>query len=71
VSSIGTGAAVQGGQVGRFERTDGTVQVTYFEHPLYLYTGDAEPGQRTGHDLQDEFGHWSLVGPDGKPLSTR
>jgi len=59
---------VQAGSVGRVTRPDGALQVTYFKRPLYLYIGDSAPGQRTGHDLTDEFGHWSLVAPDGQPL---
>jgi predicted lipoprotein with Yx(FWY)xxD motif len=56
---------------GKLERDDGIVQATYAKHPLYLYTGDATPGQHAGHDLTDEFGHWSLVAPDGKPIALK
>jgi predicted lipoprotein with Yx(FWY)xxD motif len=62
---------VEAGRVGKEERRDRALQYTYFGRPLYLYTGDAAAGERNGHDLTDEFGHWSLVGTDGKPLATK
>ncbi len=37
--------------LGLTRRTDGTHQVTYKGHPLYLYAGDAKAGQVNGEDV--------------------
>ena len=57
--------SLQGVMLGTVERSDGTTQVTYNGHPLYLYAKDAGPGSTTGHDVTDTWGKWYLVGPTG------
>jgi predicted lipoprotein with Yx(FWY)xxD motif len=61
--------AAQGGAdqalLGTTERDDGTMQVTYDGQPLYLYSGDSQPGDANG------FGQgkvWYPVAPDGAPM---
>ncbi len=49
-------------------RDDGTAQMSYNGHPLYHYVGDAARGDTTGHDLRDDWGHWSLLTPQGQPI---
>jgi mono/diheme cytochrome c family protein len=55
------------GQVGVFERLDGTYQVSYtdmptYDHvPLYTYSADTEPGDRNGESLFDTW--YSIVLP--------
>jgi predicted lipoprotein with Yx(FWY)xxD motif len=47
------------------ERDDGSMQVTYDGQPLYLYSGDSQPGDANG------FGQgnvWYPVSPDGAPM---
>jgi predicted lipoprotein with Yx(FWY)xxD motif/polyisoprenoid-binding protein YceI len=44
---------------GTTERTDGTVQVTYNEWPLYYWINDVEPGDTTGHAVG---GVWAVAG---------
>jgi predicted lipoprotein with Yx(FWY)xxD motif len=39
-------------------RTDGTKQITYDNHPLYLFAGDQKPGDTTGDGLG---GVWHIV----------
>ena len=56
---------LQGVMIGTVERSDGTTQVTYNGHPLYLYAKDAGPGSTTGQDVTDQWGEWYLVGPAG------
>lgn len=47
------------------ERDDGTQQVAYDGHPLYLYQGDSKPGDANGNGL-DQFGaEWYALTPDG------
>lgn len=50
------------GDVGTIEWDDGTLQVTLEGWPLYLFAGDAEPGDTAGQGVQ---GVWWVVGPDG------
>jgi predicted lipoprotein with Yx(FWY)xxD motif len=52
--------------LGNAERGNGSIQVTYGGHPLYLYSGDAAPGDTSGHAFNDV---WFLVAPDGEAVS--
>lgn len=47
---------------GTTTRTDGTTQLTVNGQPLYLWAGDAGPGDVTGQDVD---GVWFVVGSDG------
>lgn len=47
-------------------RTDGDDQVTYNGHRLYLYAGDAAPGDTTGQGVGDR---WFAVTPAGEAVS--
>ncbi|NDJ63197.1 MAG: hypothetical protein GYB67_18905 [Chloroflexi bacterium] len=79
---------VQPGLAGEFsliERTDGTLQVTLNDEPLYFWVNDSQPGDSTGHLVGDvwfaatlptmvvaeseEFGE-ILVGANGMTLYT-
>ena len=57
--------SLQGVMIGTVERSDGTTQVTYNGHPLYLYTKDTTAGTTMGQDVTDQWGEWYLVGPTG------
>ncbi len=48
------------GTIGTITRTDGTMQVTYNEMPLYYWAQDTKPGDTTG---QGVGGVWFLVAP--------
>ena len=72
------------GAFGTTERTDGTVQVTYNNHPLYYFINDQAPGDTTGQGrgevwyaanlnplvqvLHDDEHGGILVGPTGMTL---
>ena len=48
------------------ERKDGTLQVTYYGHPLYTYVGDQKPGEANGNDVAAFGGHWHALAPGGE-----
>jgi predicted lipoprotein with Yx(FWY)xxD motif len=54
--------------VGSIRRADGTRQVTYAGHPLYLYIGDTSRGQTTGEGLDDFGASWYVLTPGGKKI---
>jgi predicted lipoprotein with Yx(FWY)xxD motif len=54
--------SVDASLIGTVERTDGTVQVTYKDQPLYYFADDEEPGETDGQGLN---GVWYVVNPDG------
>lgn len=56
--------------LGTIEREDGTMQVTYNGHPLYLFVQDEEPGDTAGQDLDGPDGKWYLITPAGEPIET-
>jgi predicted lipoprotein with Yx(FWY)xxD motif len=59
------GDGADASQIGTVKRDDGSEQVTYAGHPLYLYQGDTQPGDTNGNGL-DQFGaEWYALTPDG------
>jgi predicted lipoprotein with Yx(FWY)xxD motif len=59
------GKGADASQLGTIKRDDGSEQVTYAGHPLYLYQGDTQPGDTNGNGL-DQFGaEWYALTPDG------
>lgn len=48
-----------------FERADGQLQATFRGMPLYLFAGDAQPGDIAGHELPGPMGNgeWLLLDP--------
>ncbi len=62
------GAGAQAGLLGTTQRDDGTTQVTYDGHPLYLYAHEG-PSEVTCHDVSEFGGLWLAVQPNGQPVS--
>jgi predicted lipoprotein with Yx(FWY)xxD motif len=61
---------VQARQLGAVTRSDGTRQVTYNHHPLYLYVGDRRRGDARGQGL-DQFGAgWYVVTAAGDKIDS-
>lgn len=59
--TVGNGATSS--MLGTVKRTDGTMQVTYNGHPLYLFVGDKKPGEGNGNDTKAFGGQWyALLG---------
>jgi predicted lipoprotein with Yx(FWY)xxD motif len=54
--------------LGTIRRTDGSRQVTYAGHPLYLFSGDGKSGQTNGEGLTDFGGGWYVLTPAGKKI---
>jgi predicted lipoprotein with Yx(FWY)xxD motif len=42
--------------------------VTYDGWPLYTYTGDVQPDQATGQNIDLNGGEWYVIRPSGQPL---
>ena len=55
--------------VGTTNRSDGKPQVTYNGHPLYLYSGDQNPGDTTGEGLTAFGAAWYAVSPAGDQVT--
>ncbi|MGH9166430.1 MAG: COG4315 family predicted lipoprotein [Acidimicrobiia bacterium] len=51
---------------GTTTREDGSTQVTYGGHPLYLYAQDSDPGDTNGQGVD---GIWWVVSPGGEGVS--
>jgi predicted lipoprotein with Yx(FWY)xxD motif len=62
---LGAGDGVDASLLGTTERTDGTTQVTYADHPLYHFGGDQAPGDTNGQEIGDV---WYVVSPEGEPV---
>lgn len=62
------GEGVDQALLGTITRDDGTTQVTYNGRPLYLFHEDIAPGDTNGQGVEDDFGLWFLVSPDGEPI---
>jgi predicted lipoprotein with Yx(FWY)xxD motif len=61
------GEGLDEAMVGSVERTDGTMQVTYNDWPLYYWQNDAAAGDVTGQAVNDV---WWVLGADGEPIRT-
>jgi predicted lipoprotein with Yx(FWY)xxD motif len=55
--------------VGTTTRSDGTMQVTYNGHPLYLYIGDTSAGTTAGQGVNAFGALWYVVSPSGSQIT--
>ena len=62
------GDGVDQSLLGTTPRADGTTQVTYAGHPLYLFVQDTEPGQTNGQGSQSFGAGWYVVSPAGEGI---
>lgn len=57
--------------LGTSRRADGSRQVTYKGHPLYLYLGDRAPGDTNGHGIEAFGARWYAVASSGRRIGAR
>ena len=69
--SVAAGDGVRADLVGTMPAHGGKRVVTYHGWPLYTYTGDIDPGQATGQDIDLNGGDWYVLRPSGQPLIPR
>jgi predicted lipoprotein with Yx(FWY)xxD motif len=62
------GEGVDAALLGTITRDDGTMQVTYNGHPLYLFVDDTTPGDAAGQGMEDFGGTWTLISSAGEPV---
>jgi predicted lipoprotein with Yx(FWY)xxD motif len=67
-ASASAGSGVDGSLLGTTKRADGSMQVTYKNHPLYYFAGDSGAGQTNG---QGVGGVWFVIGPSGDPITAK
>jgi hypothetical protein len=65
---LGTG--VTQSLVGQTMRADGTTQLTYAGHPVYLFAHDSAPGSTSGQGLQAFGARWDVLTATGQELTT-
>jgi predicted lipoprotein with Yx(FWY)xxD motif len=63
------GSGVATSLLGTTKRANGTEQVTYNGHPLYLFAGDTAARQTNGQGSNGFGAPWYVLSPQGKPLT--
>ena len=62
-----TGGAMSS-ELGTIKRADGTTQVTYKGHPLYLFVKDKDDGDTYGQGIKGFGASWYAVAPSGNKV---
>jgi predicted lipoprotein with Yx(FWY)xxD motif len=62
-----TGGALNA-DLSTIKRSDGTTQVTYKGHPLYLYVKDKDDGDAYGQGINSFGADWYALAPSGKKV---
>ncbi|MET0800604.1 MAG: hypothetical protein ABWZ53_05500 [Actinomycetota bacterium] len=62
------GSGIDDSLLGTTKRDDGSMQVTYADHPLYLYAPDTAPGDTSGQGVGDV---WFVVSPKGEAVTDK
>ncbi len=66
-TTVGDGADAS--LVGSTMRSDGGEQVTYAGHPVYLFSGDQNPGDTNGEGVVAYGASWYAVSPAGDQIT--
>jgi len=64
------GTGLTASKLATITRSDGTQQVTYNGHPVYLFIKDKKPGQTTGQGVTAFGAAWYALTPAGNQIST-
>ena len=64
------GSGLTASKLGTITRSDGSRQVTYDGHPLYLFIKDKKPGDVTGQGVTAFGAAWFALTPSGSQAST-
>jgi predicted lipoprotein with Yx(FWY)xxD motif len=62
------GAGVNARLIGTTKRADGTMELTYNNHPLYRFSGDAAPTDAKGQDINGFGASWYVVTAAGQKV---
>jgi predicted lipoprotein with Yx(FWY)xxD motif len=62
------GGAAMSADLGTITRPDGTTQVTYKGHPLYLFVKDKDDGDAYGEALKAFGAEWYVLAPSGNKV---
>lgn len=62
------GTGVSSSQLGQITRSDGTKQVTYNGHPLYLFVEDRTPADTNGQGVNAFGAKWFVLSPSGNTV---
>ena len=65
--AVGTGANAS--LVGTERQANGATQLIYNGHPLYVFAGDASPGNENGQNVNAYGGIWRTVAPSGDVIT--
>ena len=65
------GSGASSAKLGTTTGSGGGGQVTYNEHPLYLYSGDTKPGEVTGQGSTAFGAAWYVVSAAGDQITSR
>jgi predicted lipoprotein with Yx(FWY)xxD motif len=63
------GTGLTASKLGTITRSDGSQQVTYNGHPLYLFIKDTKPGQTNGQGVTGFGAAWFALTPPGNQAS--
>ena len=63
------GSGAQASKIGTTRRRDGTRQVTYNGHPLYLFAQDTRRGETNGEGIKAFGARWFAVSPAGTQVT--
>ena len=63
------GSGAQASKIGTTKRRDGTRQVTYNGHPLYLFAQDTRRGDTNGEGIKAFGARWFAVSPAGTQVT--
>jgi predicted lipoprotein with Yx(FWY)xxD motif len=62
------GGSARKALLGTTKRADGTTQVTYNHHPVYLFANDKKAGDTKGQALRAFGAKWYVIAPSGKKI---